>query len=114
MAGYTLQTTVVNGVTYVVGYDAKPTGDDLPPLLLVDNQWYDVYGNPRFLLNPDGTVVYANIAPTAQQIADKQTSDLVDKATTKFIRLLVQEVKGNATAAACWAALYNDLKALLT
>ncbi len=107
-----LITQTINGRTFIGGYYSDPKGIDLPDKIAL-TEWTDAYGNFNWELLPDGSIVAANVSPTAQQVSDKQDKDWTDKASPVLVKLIVKAVKNTAGPAQSWSAIDAAIRSLL-
>lgn len=103
----------VNMKNYVTGYSVSSKGKELPEILRGVIQWRDEYGNPKWELLGDGSVVPANITPTQEQINERNTRVLMGKAESVLLRTIVEAIKGTTTPAQSWSAIDAALRAKL-
>jgi hypothetical protein len=108
-----LITEIVNGRTFIGGYYADPQGIDMPDKI-ANAIWRDQYGNYNWELLADGTVAQANLAPTAEQLAQKQDDDFIDRVAIQFFKIVKQAVLNTTGPAESWKAIDAALRDVLT
>ena len=111
--GYEYFTEESDGKKYITGYVAVRNGVDLSDIFLPFERWVDKYGNYKYELLPDGSVVLAAITPTPEQIEERETLDRMEKAQAVLIRIIVKAIKTTSTPLQSWQAIDAALRSLL-
>jgi len=99
----------MNGRSYIVGY-SLPT--NLDPLLQEEKTWRDDFGNPRWELLEDGSVVPASIQPKSEDIQDRDEK-ILDKKVQERAGFILRVLAKEDTVGGVMTALKDAVKDIL-
>lgn len=99
---------------FISGISSSGTGPICPIKFYEDTyEFYDNYGNYKYELLPDNSIVLAGIVPTQAQIDEYDEKTRVEKAQEKLLRIIVRAIKNTAGPAASWSQIDAELRSLL-
>lgn len=108
-----LETEKVDSRTFIVGYYCSREGVPLPAALEGTVHLRDDFGNHRWELLEDGSVVPANIIPNTDQINERGTAGGIEKAAAVLVRAIVSAIRSTSTPSQSWEAIDEALRDIL-